>query len=61
MSDYSTDFVKKCATDEVYTGELVSPLEFDRWLNAQLADAWDESRIAYFSGRHENPYRKADS
>lgn len=71
MTDYNTDFVKKCATDEVYNGELVSPLEFDRWLNAQLADAWDKGRKdGLYDGRAQNPivfldrpnpYRKADS
>lgn len=41
---------------------------FDRWLNAQLADAWDsgvESEADEHGHRHlpesANPYRKADS
>lgn len=44
---YDTAFVRRCATDETYRGELLSQAEFDRWLAhtkaevlREMADAW---------------------
>lgn len=31
---YDTAFVRRCATDQTYSGELLSTAEFDRWLTA---------------------------
>lgn len=64
MTDvYPTEFILKCATDESYNGELVSPLEFQAWLRKVKADAWAEGQHAgwcegYSHGEPEpNPYR----
>ena len=42
---YDTAFVRLCATDETYNGELLSQAEFDRWLAHTKAELlWEESR-----------------
>ena len=43
---YDTAFVRRCATDEAYSGELLSAREFDSWLARVKADVWDESSKA---------------
>ena len=72
---YDTAFVRRCATDETYNGELLSAREFDSWLARVKADAWDESSKAtseaIFSSRDArgvciswviptNPYRESE-
>ena len=72
---YDTAFVRRCATDEAYSGELLSAREFDSWLARVKADAWDESSKAtseaIFSSRDArgvciswvipaNPYRESE-
>lgn len=47
---YDTAFVRRCATDECYRGELLSARDFDRWLAQVKADAWDEG---YGTGVHD--------
>lgn len=36
---YETAFVRRCATDETYNGELLSARDFDRWLAQVKAEA----------------------
>lgn len=67
MTDYTptTEEIRKC-----YMGYDAPSPAFDRWLNAQLADAWDRGRKdGLYDGRAQNPivfldrpnpYRKAD-
>ena len=72
---YDTAFVRRCATDEAYSGELLSARESDSWLARVKADAWDESSKAtseaIFSSRDArgvciswviptNPYREIE-
>ena len=47
---YDTAFVRRCATDETYNGELLSARDFDRWLAQVKAEAWDEG---YGTGVHD--------
>lgn len=36
---YDTAFVRRCATDETYNGELLSARDFDSWLARVKAEA----------------------
>ena len=47
---YDTAFVRRCATDECYNGELLSARDFDRWLAQVKAEAWDDG---YGTGVHD--------
>lgn len=40
---YDTAFVRRCATDECYRGELLSARDFDRWLTHTKAEALREA------------------
>lgn len=39
---YDTAFVRRCATDDAYSGELLSAREFDSWLAQVKAEALRE-------------------
>lgn len=42
MAEYDTEFVRRCATDETYNGELLSARDFNRWLARIKAEALRE-------------------
>lgn len=62
MTDWTPDtaFIRRCASDDGYNGELASSREFDRWLQSvketAWAEGWNGARIHVVS-RSENPYK----
>lgn len=54
---YDTEFVRRCATDECYRGELLSQAEFDRWLAHTKAELLRELRDSFRPG-DGNPWVK---
>ena len=72
MAEYDTAFVRRCATDETYDGELLNAGDFNRWLAQVKAEAWDKGYVAacdryghelgtYGDRMEPNPYREKES